>query len=385
MSGLFEFQAVDVQALREAFQKYLRVCYQLSTGGGKTVVAGYICQELRRNDATALILVHRKELVEQFVTTLCEVGLAQDVGVIHPDYPSTPWAPIQVASVFSLIRREITFDPWLVIADEAHHVRAKTWETVLKRWPAARVLGLTATPARLDGKGLGTIFDYLHCGPTTAELVRLGRLVPMQTFRIPVGFDMKKVRTQMGDYHKKDLANQARDQRIIVNGVAAYRKYTPGKQAIFFGVDIEHSKATAERFRDEGVRAEHVDGDTPSESRKQIMRQFRDGYIKVVCNVDLISEGFDCPTCEVIMDAQHTKSITRYLQKLGRAMRTADGKREAIHLDLCGNIIHGFAEDARLWSLDQEDIFMLGEAVDGKANVAAMRCCPQCSLRLYAA
>ena len=369
------WQANDVVAIREAFRRHKTVCYQLATGGGKSLIAGSICQGTRRHGRNALILVHRKELVDQFVNTLRSAGLDHDVGVVHPSYPMTPWAPIQVASIFSLMRRSLLLDPYIVIVDEAQHMRAKTWGKIVERYPDALILGLTATPARLDGKGLGEAFSHLVCGPTIPELISYQRLCPVRTFRLPVGFDFKAFRKMAGDYNVKDVAAQAIQPAVVGKAVSAYERFMPGHNAIFFGVTIAHSRATAERMRAAGIPAEHVDGETAVGTRARIMEMFRAGDIKVVCNVDLISEGFDAPGCNAVIDASPTKSLTKYLQRLGRSMRWQEGKT-AIHADLCGNIIHGLPEDERVWTLSMDEAQASAESV---APAAKLRCCTGCA------
>ena len=376
---LWVWQERDVATLRDLFGTHQRICYACPTGSGKTVIAGHICQLLRAGGCKVLILVHRKELVHQFMNTLRAAGLAHEVGIIRPGYPETPWAPIQLASVFSLVRREhilSTFDPYMVIVDEAHHARAKTWEDILKAFPRARVLGLTATPARLDGKALGTQFDHLHCGPSIDELVEWENLAPMRTFRLPSGFDYKQIRTLAGDWNKKDVAKQATKPTFVVKAVTAYQRYVPNSRAIFFGITIEHSKLIAQQMRDSGIRAEHVDGDTPGATRDRVMDMFRTGGLDMLCNVGLISEGFDCPSCDCIIDQQPTKSITNYMQKLGRAMRFEPDKI-AMHLDLAGNIHHGLPAEERTWTLDMEDA--QGETKEEGTPVSRLRTCLQCA------
>ena len=376
---LWVWQERDVAALRDLFSTWQRICYQCPTGGGKTVIAGHICQLLRANDCKVLILVHRKELVHQFMTTLRSAGLAHEVGIIHPRYPETPWAPIQVASVFSLIRRERvlqTFDPYIVMVDEAHHARAKTWEDILNAFGRARVLGLTATPARLDGKALGTQFQKLYCGPQIHELVEWGNLAPMRTLRLPSGFDYKQIRTLAGDWNKKDVAAQATKPTFVVKAVTAYQRYAPGSKAIFFGMTVAHSKMVAEQFRASGIRAEHVDGDTPDGTRDRIMDMFRTDGLDMLCNVGLVSEGFDCPSCETIIDQAPTKSITNYMQRLGRGMRF-EPEKLATQIDLANNIFHGFPDEVRTWTLDMEDA--QGETVEPGTPASRMKCCPACA------
>ena len=372
------WQDTEVATLRGLFTKQRRrICYQLATGAGKTVIAGDICQKLRQANRTALFLVHRRELVGQVIRTLEMAGLAHDVGVVHPDFPQTPWAPIQIGSVFSWRRLErLKLNPHMVIIDEAHHVRAKTWERILSWYVGAYQLLLTATPKRLDGMGMYTHADYLHCGPGISELIQYRRLCPTKTVYLPVGFKRSGVRQLAGDLSRKELSEQAKNVVIIANTWRNFEKYVLGRyhRIIFFGVSIEHSKTTALMLREHGVRAEHVDGDTPSGQRSAIMGRFSAGVTEVLCNVDLISEGLDVPQCDCIIDAQPTDSLTRYLQKVGRSKRFLPGKI-ALHVDLVGNIVHGHPDDARTWTLEGS----VSTKAQKKATAAALRCCGECA------
>lgn len=385
---LFSDQEADVHALRVLLRSNRTVLYQLPTGGGKTVCAGFIMQRLRENGFKTLVLVHRKELVKQFVKTLFDAGLMDSVGVIHPSYTPTPWAPIQVASVFTLVRRKTAFQPDLIIVDEAHHARAKSWETVLQRWPNAKVIGLTATPERTDGKGLGEHFEVMHSGLSVRKLIETRRLSPYRMHRVPAGFHMKGVRTLAGEFNKKDLAERATPS-VVANVVNAYRKYTPGRRAIMFGATKAFCKRTAARFNELGIPAGYVGDDVSDGERDDTMEDFHTGRILALCNVSIVDEGFDCPACEVILDAAPTKSVTRYLQRHGRMLRYEEDKI-ATALDLVGNCWrHGWPDDDRTWTLEDGEISSSGsDSPPGERFRACDKCltlfkppeteCPNC-------
>lgn len=372
------FQVRDVRALQHLIAPRRSVLYQLPTGGGKTVTAGFIAQKARSNGLKVLILVHRTELIDQFVGTLRAAGLDHEVGVVSPNFPPTPWAPIQVAMVFSIVRRQKmleSFKPHLIIVDEAHHAVASSWDKVLAAYPEAKVLGLSATPRRLDGKGLHAHFEELHCGPSIAELVAWQYLAPTWIKRVAIDFSRAGVKKTAGDYNKKDLDAKA-TETVVAAGAKSYVRYAEGRPAIFFGVSVRHSMRTAETLREMGVAAEHVDGNTAPATRTKVMKAFRAREIMVVCNVDIISEGFDCPGCEVVVDAQPTASTTKYLQKVGRAMRYEPNK-EALFLDLCGNVyFHGAPDEPREWSL--ADLPTAERQSQAKPKGGYMRCCAQC-------
>ena len=371
-----DYQLEDVSRLRQELRRVRAVVYQLPTGAGKTIVAGYIASRLAENGKQALVLVHRRELVRQFAKTLTQAGLGDQYGIIAAGCAETRWARFQIASVQSINRRETHWlKPNLVIVDEAHHVKAKTWENVLNRFPSTRVLGLTATPGRLDGKPLGDHFDALVQGPSIVELVERGHLAPMRVLRPVQGLSTAGVRTIAGDWNKKDLDERLTDQ-VIAAGAAAYRRYGAGKRAIFFAVNRRHSKAVVESLKKEGFRAEHIDAETDVRRRDLVLKEFGEGLIQVVSNVDLISEGTDVPECEVIMAARPTKSVTMYLQQAGRAMRPGKGKT-ALLLDLAGNSWDlGLPEENRHWDLDGT---RQGTTVDKRPAAQRQRCCSECA------
>ena len=372
---LFDDQIESVAALRLAFREHRSVCFTLPTGGGKTVIAGWLAQQMRERGLKILILVHRRELVRQFHRTLKMAGLDRDVGVVCRGWQPTPWAPIKLAMVFSWARRSSPFEPDVIIVDEGHHIRAKTWETTLARYPNAKVLLLTATPKRLDGKGLATHADHLVCGPSVAELQALDRLAPLRILRVPAGFSVKGVRKERGDYANRELDRRA-NEKVVGKTVEAYLKHIPGARAIQFAVSRRHARATAERFREHGIAAEYVGSETPDAERDDTFGRFHDGRVDVVCNVALIDEGFDVPDCEAIIDSSPTLSVTRFLQRAGRSLRPFPGKT-AILLDLVGNTYrHGLPDADRTWSLTDDEVN--GELTKSETKGDGLRCCRSC-------
>ena len=374
---LREYQQEAVHRLRAAIKKHGSAVYVLPTAGGKTVVAGEIARLAAAKGSLTFFLVHRRELVKQAVETLLEQVPGVSIGVECAGWPKMPWAPLQVGMVQSIARREHVAKPDLVIIDEAHHARAKTWETVLGRWPNARRIGLTATPERLDGKGLGQHFGDIVLGPTIPELVAIGSLAPCRTLRIPSSLNLEGVGTnRQGEYRADELGERITGG-VIADAVRAYQRYANGRPAIFFGVHREHSRSVCRGLQEIGVRAEHVDGDDPPARRDRIMQSLRTGGVDVVGNCDLIAEGFDAPRCDVVLLGCPTRSVTRYLQQAGRAMRPGEGKT-ALILDLAG-ISHelGLPDEVREWSLED------GEGRDAQKSHARPRDCPKCLAVFY--
>ena len=353
---LRDYQIDGVAEIRRGIIRSGSVVYVLPTGGGKTVVAGEIARLAAAKGSRTLFLVHRRELVKQAADTLYEAVPGVSVGIEAAGWPSMPWAPLQVGMVQSIVRRPNIGQYDLVIIDEAHHARASTWEKVLSRWPKAKRIGLTATPERLDGKGLGEHFAEMVLGPTISDLVDVGNLAPCRTLRIPSSFVLDGLKPDRhGEYRTSELGARVTDA-VVADGVKAYLRYAKGRPAIFFGVHRDHSRRVCAGLREHGVRAEHVDGDDPPGRRDRIMNELKTGGLEVVGNCDLISEGFDAPRCDVVMMGCYTQSVTRYLQQAGRAMRPMPGKT-ALILDLAG-ISHdlGLPDDVREWSLEDGEL-----------------------------
>ena len=368
--ALRPYQIAAVARVREAIVEFGSTVYVCPTGSGKTLVAGEISRLAASKGSRTLLLVHRRELVRQSIDTLGEACPGMGIGVEAAGWPSMPWYRLQVGMVQSIARRKYVQEPDIVIVDEAHHARAATWTTVLDRWPNAIRIGLTATPERLDGKGLGEHFATMVMGPSIAELVAGNYLAPTRTLTIPVGLSVAGVKKDRhGEYQRGDLAERVTGT-VVAAAADAYQRYTPGQPAIFFGIDVAHSQRVCAELRSRGIRAEHVDGSDPQPRRDRIMREFKQGAIQIVCNCDLISEGYDAPACEVVMDSSPTMSITRYLQRAGRMMRPGEGK-VGLLLDLAGNAHNlGLPDQERSWSLE-----------DGEVNsrtVAIPKTCERC-------
>ena len=359
---LYPFQERMVAETRAALAEHGSAVLVLPTGGGKTIVAADIAQRAVARGSPVLMLVHRRELVRQAVDTLSEAVPHVEIGVEAAGWASKPWAPLQVASIQSLARRDRFVRPFrVVVVDECHHCRAPTWAKVLERWPDAWRIGLTATPERLDGKGLREHFETMVVGPNIRELVAEGYLAPTRTLTIPSGLRPEAMRlTRNGDVRGDDQEAQV-TPKVVAAAADAYLRYTPGRRAIFFGIHRQHSRDVCSELRDRGVRAEHVDGDDTVARRDRIMRSFKTGGIDVVGNCDLISEGFDAPACEVVIIGRFTRSVTAYLQMSGRAGRTdpANPAKEAVVLD-CGGASHylGLPDEPREWSLEDGEIHL---------------------------
>lgn len=361
MISLRPYQQDATTNIREAFLAGARrVLFTLPTGGGKTVIFSWICQQTAAKGGRICILVHRDELLGQVSRSLASFGVPH--GIIAAGYVPTTDA-VQVASVFTLARRlksKPEFYKWydfnLIIADEAHHVVAGSWDVVLKEFPQAHVLGVTATPARLDGKGLARSFDVLVSGPTVQELTDDGHLMPATIYAPPgMGVDFSRLKTRMGDFDRAELAKMFEKPTVYGCAVSHYKKYAAGVPAVAFCVSVKHAEETAAKFREAGVNAASIDGGLDSTERRRRVAQLTEGEIDVLTSCDLISEGFDCPAIGAAILLRPTKSLALYLQQVGRALRPYPGKSEAIILDHAGNVLrHGLPAQDREWKLTED-------------------------------
>lgn len=376
MIQLREYQQAAIGQLRGAFRAGFHSPLLVSpTGSGKTVMFSYLTARLREARQRVAILVHRDELSDQVSRTLSEFNV--DHGMITAGSLYDRREQAHVASVFTLARRiERVAVPDYVICDEAHHaIAGSCWGNVIAVWreknPSLRLIGVTATPERLSGEGLGQTFDTMVLGPTTRELIDLDALAAYRLFAPAKAVDLSGVGMQAGDFKKGALAGAMDKPAIIGSAVGEYQKLLNGAPAVAFCVSVEHAQHTAEQFRAAGFRAVCLDGKMDRGMRREINRDFARGAINVITSCELISEGYDMPGIVGAILLRPTWSLALYLQQVGRALRTAPGKAHAILLDHVGNSArHGMPDDPREWSL-------LGrEKKKGKPedNVACRQC-----------
>lgn len=269
---LRSYQELGIADIRAAFLKGAkRVCYTAPTGSGKTVLFCHAAKKVIENGQRALVVVHRQELVDQTCAALAAEGAPFGVIAAGAGYPETADAPVQVAMAQTLVRRlERLSGIALAIFDECHHLLAETWLTVLGAIPDARVLGASATPERLDGKGLGAVFDDLVIGPSVAELIAAGWLSQFVVYAPEHTVDLKGARTVAGDYALGDLRRMS-DEVVIADAVHEYRERVAGRSALAFCTTIQHSYAVARAFRAAGIAAAHIDGDASASERRSLI------------------------------------------------------------------------------------------------------------------
>lgn len=350
MVTLRPYQTDAVRAIYGAFHGGARrVLLSLPTGGGKTVILAHV---IARSTARVLVLVHRRELLDQCSRTLSALGVDHATLCAGGDVDTD--ARVIVASVQTYVRRMgSSWAPERIVIDEGHHAVAGTWSRILGAHPDARVLGVTATPVRLGGQGLGDVYDALVEGPTVADLMRDGHLSRADVYSLPVLADLGRLRTRAGDYVASDVAGEFDRPTITGDAVATYERVCPGAPAIAFCASVSHAQHVAEAFRAAGYQAESVDGTLDADTRRDRIAALGDGRLHVLTSCDIVSEGTDVPIVTAAILLRPTQSLGLYLQQVGRVLRPAPGKHRAIILDHVGNVLrHGLPDEVRTWSLD---------------------------------
>lgn len=354
---LRDYQREGVESIRAAYREGRRaVCYALSTGGGKTIIFSHIAEMSANKGTRILIVAHRRELVQQTSRSLDTLGISH--GVIKAgQYPEN--AGVWVASAQTLVRRldsDHRYDADLIIVDEAHHlVEGNTWGAIVDAYPQARLLGVTATPERLDGKGLGKgqggYFDSLILGPAMRTLIDRGYLSDYVVYA-PSSIDRSALHTRAGDFVVSEMDEMMRNKAIVGNAIDHYRKYANGLPAIAFCCTIAHAEQVAETFRLAGYRSQCLSANTPAAVRDYLIQALGAGEIDVLTNCQVVSEGTDIPVVGAAILLRPTQSLTMHLQMIGRVLRPYEGKQRAIILDHVGNTqALGLPCEEREWSL----------------------------------
>lgn len=377
---LREYQTTSIAQIREAIVSIRarllernecrgpRIMLTVPTGGGKTLTAAAMIIGALGKGKRSLFVAHRKELIDQTVTAFARLGITS-VGVIRAsDKRRDSAQPIQVASIQTIARRkQDDFD--LVFVDEAHRSSAATYtEHVFKRHAGAVIIGLSATPCRADGRPLGTHFDELIIGARYSELIAGGHIAAPLVYSTPVVPDMSTVRTSAGDFNQEDLEEAMNKGALIGDLFTQWNKH-PRARTVVFAVSVAHSLAIVERFRAEGVRAEHLDGTTAEAERAAILARLASGDTEVVSNVGVLCEGWDLPSCKRLILARPTKSLGLFMQMGGRILRPWGGEVPIV-LDHGGNVDrHGLPHEDREWSLTSKP---------KKCGTAPVKACDGC-------
>lgn len=361
MFQLYDYQQRLVDETRQAITSGSKgVFVQSPAGSGKSVVIAEIARLATEKENHVLFIVHRKELAEQIKKTFIKNEVDMDYVTIQT-----------VIKAYN--RREKIPYPQLIITDETHHSRAKTYQKLYKYFSEAFRLGFSATPWRMNGKGFADIYDTLVEGESVKWLIENNRLAPYRYFAENSIDRSHLKKNTTGDYDAKSVEEEFKGSRIFGDIVRHYKKYADGQKAIAYAPTIVISEMIAGEFQKSGIKAVHCDGKTPKKEREKIMQDFRDNKIDVLCNVDLISEGFDVPDCSCVILARPTKSLVLFIQQSMRAMRYQPNKT-AIILDHVGNLFeHGLPDADREWTLKDRP----GKGRK-KSEPSTVKQCPDC-------
>lgn len=336
-------------------QGYRRPLVVAPCGAGKSYL---FAEMIRRTAGEVLVLTHRQELKQQHEQLLKGLEITN----------------ARVAMILTEANRLGQYaTPALIISDEAHLSRSNSWSKVIEYYNTWTV-GLTATPARLDGRPLGDIYDTLIVGVDTKWLIQHKRLAPYEYYA-PTLVDASRLRSRYGDYVVSDLEQLMNERAIYGDVIKGYQTFAPGERSICYCVSVRHARATADAFNRAGVRAEVLSAETPSGRRQEIMGAFRSGVITVLCNVGIIAEGISIDEVTCVMLLRPTESVALGIQQMMRCMRYLPGKTAKI-LDFVGNYLRvGLPDDDREWSLDKP--LTKRKEISDTGNFY-IRTCPSC-------
>ena len=338
-----------------------RILIVAPTGGGKTIIASEVVKRAVAAYKQVLFVAHRDELLTQARDKLKGFDIAAGIIKAGRENDARPMAAVQVAGVQTLHARavrakkmELPPADYLII-DEAHHVRAMTYQTLIEAYPNAIVVGLTATPCRGDGRGLGNVFETMLETPQIGELIKLDHLVKLKIFAPPAP-NLRGVEVaSTGDYVVSQLSARLDTDALVGDVVEHWLKHAERRRTVIFAVDVAHSLHVRDEMLKSGIKAEHLDGTTPQDDRDATLARLASGETEVVCNCMILTEGFDLPDLGCIVLARPTRSLGLFRQMIGRGLRTAPGKSDVIILDHSGGVHrHGRPDDTIEWTLDTD-------------------------------
>ena len=350
---LRDYQSDICLRVSDAFDKHRSVMVQMPTGTGKTMVLAELVKRLMMRDEgiRILIVAHRRELIEQIMATVKRMGLNADnqLSVINNQ-------TIIVESIQTISRRiaTIEFAPSLVVIDEAHHALAKTYKMMWDAWPDVRFLGLTATPCRLNGKGFTDLFDILVQSWDIPTFIKEKWLSTYDFVSIKADsrtqqlISSLKKRGADGDYQVKEMDAVLNKRPSIERLYNCVMEFARNRKGFVYAINIDHARSIAEYYQSQGVNAVAIDSHTPVKERERIISSFRSGGLQVLVNVDIFSEGFDCPDVEFIQLARPTLSLAKYLQMVGRGLRPSKGKTNCMIIDNVG-LYRVFGLPSQIW------------------------------------
>lgn len=382
-----DYQTKAIEDCRRAFRNGARrIILQAPTGAGKTVIGAQIVEGAVQKGNRVLFLAHRRELVHQCADKLRRFGV--DYGILMAGEDPMYEFEVQVASIDTLRVRCLESGKFplpradVVMIDECHRSLAPTYLRLIKHYVDeynAVVMGLSATPIRGDGRGLGHVYEHMVCCPSINELTRMGHLVQVEYYA-PTIPDLTGIKITRGDYDEKELDRAMNQRKAVGDIVTNWARIGRDRPTIVFATSVAHSIHLCEEFRRAGVAAEHIDGGTMIAERETILRNLHTGRTQVVTNCMVLTEGFDEPKLSCCVLARPTKNEGLYLQMAGRTLRPAEGKVSTRLIDHSGNVYeHGFLADERRWSLDE------GKPLTSSPREPVLKegksiCCIQCSL-----
>lgn len=321
----------------------------MPTGTGKTTVFSSLTYDWLALGYRTLIAVHRIELVDQIIERLNSFGVS--AGVIGGDYELQLDLPVQVGMIQSLPEK-MSWRPDYIVIDECHHSVANSYQSLWKLFPLAKIMGVTATPIRLDGRGFSDLYQSMINLYNLKWFIERNYLVkPIHYFCANIPPEHLKISGE--DYSVALQSKYLNQKKALTDIVQSYMNYCAGRKAVVFAASVQHSKDLVRRFNEMGIPSAHLCGQVPKEERARIVAGFRSGIYLVLVNYDIVSEGFDVPDIEAVILARRSKSLSFYIQCIGRALRTFNGKDNGYVLDCAGQWLeHGFAGIEYNWSLD---------------------------------
>jgi superfamily II DNA or RNA helicase len=371
---LRDYQEQAIHDLRQAMKKHKNVLLTAPTGAGKTALAVFMMGTAKERGLRSFFLVHQNELLKQTSKALWKQKLEH--GIIASGKRVSKME-VQVASVQTLVRRLDKYEePALIIVDESHLGVAASYLKIFEQFPNARIIGLTATPQRTDGKALGDVFDTIVEGPSVRMLIDRGYLSDYRLIAPRNVLDMSDVKTKGGDYDIKATEEKLDKPTITGDAVAAYKQHANGKRCVVLCVSIAHAEHVCESYRAAGVAAEAIHGGHTEAEREAKLERLESGETLVLTSVQLMIAGVDIPAIEVVQFLRPTQSLVIYMQAIGRGLRPAPGKDKLIILDQVSNWTrHGLPDEKREWSLEGKKSRKKKD--DEDADIAAQQC-PSC-------
>lgn len=357
MINLYKHQNELVLKAKNAFLNgFKSPCIVSPCGSGKSVIIADIAKSCTLKKNRVLFLIHRKELKDQIFKTFVNYGVDMDF--------------VDIYMVQTLINKlnKVT-EPKLIITDENHHALAKTYKKVYNFFPDSLRLGFTATPIRLNGVGLKDVNDTLVIGKSVNWLIKNHFLAPFKYFA-PEIINTNNLKVSKGEFKVSDVAF---NRTIYSDVLKTFQKIAGNKKAICYCPNVDFSKKIALKFVGSNIKAVHLDAKTDKKEREKIIKDFRCGNIQILCNVDLIGEGFDVPDCEVVLLLRPTKSLSLFIQQSMRSMRYKEGKTAYI-IDCVGNVERfGLPNLEREWTLEGES-----KEKEKTKKINLPKTCPNC-------